>query len=504
LTSDYYHVVVLGMELGPLAAGALLARRGYRVLVVGQGVPYDGYRCFGYEFTRRPFLLTAAESPALSRIVDELTLGQLFQRAVTAQDPCYQVVLPRARLDVFDEVGRIEAEVRREIPRAAARVRVVLTNIGRLCGEIDKLLANDLVIPPESFFERREFARAEVQNPFRVVGDREFLSQIGCGDELREFLEVPLRMEIAGAASVSPLVQCRQIGSWLFGCRRIEGGRDGLRKLLGERIVGQGGDLNARQTVTEIVIHRGRVAGVRMAGGEEITGCQAVLTDLSPRELAPLVAPTDWSKRFRALVEDAPEPVLGYSINLGLADEAVPVGMAKTVYASFGPGLGDQLLRVEQVPQDGPGKAAVNVSCVVPRDEEDAIRTGALRDAILDRMRQLVPFLDNHLRVVHSSFDGFGPLDLTGEAEGDAPPIPHPEEVPRWLHRQPPVEGALGVENLPHRTGIKGLILSGSQVVSGLGTEGELVAAWGAARVAGKVDPRRERLVRSMRSKVER
>jgi hypothetical protein len=41
-------------------------------------------------------------------------------------------------------------------------------------------------------------------------------------------------------------------------------------------------------------------------------------------------------------------------------------------------------------------------------------------------------------------------------------------------------------------------------VVSGLGTEGELIAAWGAARVAGKVDPGRERLVRSMRNKVER
>jgi hypothetical protein len=45
--------------------------------------------------------------------------------------------------------------------------------------------------------------------------------------------------------------------------------------------------------------------------------------------------------------------------------------------------------------------------------------------------------------------------------------------------------------------------MAGNQVVSGLGAEGEFIAAWGAARIAGRTDPRRERLVRSMRSKVE-
>jgi phytoene dehydrogenase-like protein len=492
------------MELGPLAAGALLARRGYRVLVVGQRVPFDGYDCYGYRFTRRPFVLTAAESPAVRRVVDELTLGQLFQQAVSVESPCYQVVLERARIDIYDDVGSTEADVRRELGGEASRVREVLTGVGRLSGEIDKLVANDLVIPPESFFERREFARAEVQNPFRAVRDPDLLAQIGCGEELREVLEVPLRFETAGGARDLPFVQCRQMGGWLFGCRRVAGGRDGLRKLLGDRIVGQGGDLQTAHTVNEIVLHRGRVAGVRMAGSEEITGCQAVLTDLSPRELAPLVAPTAWSKRFRALVEDAPEPVLGYGVNLGVDREVVPEGMAGTVFVSFGGGLGDRLLRVELIPQPDEDRAAFNVSCVVPAGEEEGIRSGAMRDAILDRMRWLVPFLDNHLRVVHSPYDGFGPLDLTGAAEGEAPPVPHPEEVPLWLVRPPVTEGALGVENLPHRTGIKGLILSGSQVVSGLGTEGELIAAWGAARVAGKVDPGRERLVRSMRNKVER
>jgi hypothetical protein len=140
---------------------------------------------------------------------------------------------------------------------------------------------------------------------------------------------------------------------------------------------------------------------------------------------------------------------------------------------------------------------------MVPREKAGAIDSGALRDTVLDTMRVLIPFLDNHLRVIHSPFDGFGPVDLTKAAKGSGPPVPHPEEVPRWRLVPPPRGGVLGVGNLPHRSGIKGLLLSGDQVVSGLGIEGELLAAWGAARIAGKMDPRRERLVRSLRSKVE-
>jgi hypothetical protein len=228
-----------------------------------------------------------------------------------------------------------------------------------------------------------------------------------------------------------------------------------------------------------------------------------MLTDLTPRELAAMVAPGEWTKRFRVLAEEAQEPALGYAVNLGLDAEAVPTGLAHTAFVSAGRGSGDALLRVEVLPQEDPTRAAIHAACAVPPGGEESIRSGALRDAILDRLRWLVPFLDNHLRAVHSPFDGFGPMDLTQSSRLPAPPVPRPEEVPRWQLRPPPLEGDLGVEGLPHRSGIKGLVLSGAQVVCGLGAEGELIAAWGAARLAGKVDPRRERLVRTMLDKVE-
>jgi len=501
LTSTYYDAVVMGMELGPLTAGALLARRGFRVLVVGQGGACERYPCFGYTFTRRPFLITAPASPAIRRVLDELSIGQLFQKISSVPAPCYQVVTPEARVDVYAEHARTAAEIARELRTNDADIREALQGLGRMSVEIDRLISSDLVIPPESFFERREFARAQVQNPF--FGERVAAPFVEPDSDLGRLLEIPVRLETAGARRLTPLVRARLAGAWLLGCQALEGGRDSLRRLLSERVVGQGGDVQPGRSVREIVISRGKVTGVRLSGKEEPTSCQMVLTDLSPGALAPSVAPTAWTKRFRCLVEEAKAPLLGYCLNLGVDPGVVPAAMADTVLVSSGPGLGEQLLRVERVPQGSESVAALNVSCVVPPGEERSIGSGVLRDAILDRMRWLIPFLDNHLHVIHSPYDGFGPQNLTGEAAGEAPPVPHPEEVPLWLMRRPDDSGPLGFEALSHRTGIKGLFLSGNQVVNGLGTEGEFIAAWGAARICAGMDPTKRRLVMSMRSKVE-
>ena len=503
MSASYYDVVVMGMELGPLTAGALLARRGFRVLVVGQKGAFDSYSCFGYSFLRRPFVLTASHSPVIRRVIEELTLGQLFQHVLHNPKINYQVVLKDARIDVYGDLKRTEKEIAREIPSAAQSAGAVLQEIGRLNGEFEKLLSNDLVIPPESFFERREFARAEVQNPFYMAPKTDVFKKLNISGTLRNFLEAPVKLETAGINPSGPLACVRQMGAWMFDCQNVQNGRDGLRKLLCDRIIGQGGDVLHSQSVTEILVGRGKVRAVRMEDREEPTSCQVVLTDLSPKELAPFIAPNLWPKRFVAQVEDATESRLAYGINLAVDSRVVPAAMAQTVIVFLGSGFGADLFRVELVKQKDPSKAVFHVSCNVAPNDNDAIVSGALRDALLDRMRWLVPFLDSHLKVVHSCYDGFGSMDLTGEAKGDAPAAPRPEEVPKWLVQQPLSSSALGVENMPHRTGIKGLLLAGSQVVSGISTEGEMLAAWGAARIAGKMDPGRQRLVRSMRAKIE-
>lgn len=491
------------MDVGPVAAGALLAKRGFRVLVLGQQALSNNYACFDFDFIRKPFLLTSAASPIVRRFLGELGIGQAFQQVVSIPSPAYQVVLPHARINVYRDPEQTQREIARELPHAAQQFDDVISHIGPLNGEIDKLMANDLVIPPETFMEKREFTRAEVQNPFRTGALDHLPWPPNPDPSLSDFLEAPLRFETAGASPLSPLVRARQMGSWLYDSQAVRGGRSGIIDLFLDVIANWGGDRHPQMRASEIIVKRGRVTGVRISGREEITGCQVILTDAPLPKLAAAISPTAWSKRFHERIDACTDPPLGYAVNLGVDADIIPAGLANTAFAVFGTGLFDQLLRIEKTPQKDKTLAGLNVSCIVPPDRQEAIQTGAVRDAMLDRMRQLLPFLDTHLRVIHSPFDGFGPIDLTGSPAGAAPAIPHPEEIPLWQLQPPEAGGALGLEIGTHRTGIKGLVLSGTRVISGLGIEGELIAAWGAARIAGKMDPKRERLVRSMRSKVE-
>ncbi len=208
MITKYYDVVVLGMEVGPLTAGALLAKRGFRVLVVGQNAPSDKYDCLGFKFIRRPFMMPSAESPAIRRVISELGAGQILSHMIRTISPVYQVILPRARVNVESDHELTIAELSREFPDDAGDAEQIFSNIGRLSGEIDKLFANDMVVPPETFFEKREFARAEVQNPFKFSNDADFLNKPCQNDSFREFFDAVVRFETgcpSVSASCSPL-----------------------------------------------------------------------------------------------------------------------------------------------------------------------------------------------------------------------------------------------------------------------------------------------------------
>ena len=51
--SSHYSIAVIGMDLAGLAYGAMCAKRGYRVLVVGQGPSGSLYEHGGYTLCRR-------------------------------------------------------------------------------------------------------------------------------------------------------------------------------------------------------------------------------------------------------------------------------------------------------------------------------------------------------------------------------------------------------------------------------------------------------------------
>jgi hypothetical protein len=75
------------------------------------------------------------------------------------------------------------------------------------------------------------------------------------------------------------------------------------------------------------------------------------------------------------------------------------------------------------------------------------------------------------------------------------------EPMVRQIEVDPP--GYLGLAGEPIRGPIERTLLVGRSVLPGLGQEGELLAAWGAARLVTRTDRKKERMRRDMWSKIE-
>jgi hypothetical protein len=128
---------------------------------------------------------------------------------------------------------------------------------------------------------------------------------------------------------------------------------------------------------------------------------------------------------------------------------------------------------------------------------------------VLSSVEALLPFIERHYLVVDSPHDGRPLWDFRGGGKKevgraslrsgggavDAEPM-----VPRWRIDEP-IFHRLGGE--PIRTPVAGAFAVGPSALPTLGQEGELLAAWSAARLITRTDKRKERMRREMWSKVE-
>src|ERR1700722_11393231 len=129
--AKHYDVAVLGAGIGALAAAALLARRSWRVLVLGQGWRSSAYQYDGVTLARRTFTFLAGSSPTWARILAELAQSQTFRQHVVGLDPMFQVLAPRLRLEVPPHVQLFAREIDRAFPEVRRVVDELYAELAR-------------------------------------------------------------------------------------------------------------------------------------------------------------------------------------------------------------------------------------------------------------------------------------------------------------------------------------------------------------------------------------
>ncbi len=519
-TTRHYDVVVLGRSLGALSAAALLARRDFRVLLLGQGQRPASYRFDRHQLKRRAFTLLAGSSPAWRRILHELAQSPRFRRRTQPLDPMFVVLSEGRRVEVPPDMELFAREVDREFPEVRQLVDELYASFAQVNAAADASFERDAVWPPGNVWERIETGRAAALLPF-VGGDfhQDLLGKFPAGHPYRELTALPavFASNLSVPGDLLPqFALARLHGAWTRGILALEQGEDELAEFLIDRILAHGGECRLDQRATQLVVRRGVVAGVLLDGEEAPTGASAVISDQSGEALADLAGGEGITKRAQRDWPRLSAAAGRFVVSLVVDGEALPEPLAREAFL-IPPGTGRpdpqrpvvHLQRLPagsaDAPDSGSGETTLVAETILPT--RGPLTLLEAREAVLGTLRAHLPFIDDHLRVVDSPHDGLPVYDYgTGtRREIDRIHVPDGSPGPEPMQWQWTVDppGYLDLAGEPVRGPIPGTYLAGPTVLPALGQEGELIAAWGAARLITRKDRNRQKMRRQMWTKIE-
>ncbi|MBI5070316.1 MAG: phytoene dehydrogenase [Deltaproteobacteria bacterium] len=496
-TQRVFDACVIGSQLGGVVAGALLAKRGYRVLHVDHDGLGPTYEDQGWLLPHGPLLMPSPRLlPAAEIALQELGLLTDVQRALEPSAPDLQLILPRARLELARDPVQRAAELAREWPADAARIEAALADLHRRFEAISPFLRALPPLPASGLLERWRLSRArrtsgapgQAPPPLEEAPLRELADH-----PLGRALQVVARFLGYLDGELPPLSAVRLLGAVLRGGHRLPGGVEGLRETVRRKIAESRGELLGSETAPAIAsgleLDGHRIASVRVAGSHDAFTARVFLaaTDaMAVRRLLPEAERT--GRRARPLQEMRVHRQVA-TLNWVLLPGGLPPGLGETAIClpSEG-GESEAVLLQTQPARRSPGKGEKRDGTVVltaatflPAAARDQGESGlaAWAASIRASVSELLPFFEGHVLLESM------PLLAAPRERRGSRLMPHPlyeVGLPRTL----------GVTGLPTRSPWKNLIFAGREVVPGLGVEGEfhagLQAAAAAERLLGKKD----------------
>jgi hypothetical protein len=235
--------------------------------------------------------------------------------------------------------------------------------------------------------------------------------------------------------------------------------------------------------VDSLVTSWSKVTGLRLAGGEEL-GAGHVVAAMPVADLAEM-ADGKLRRKLLEAAESVPVGAYRYTLNLVLDEMGVPEGMgsnALVVGDPSAPLTGDNAIALFVDQPDAEARVTMTVQAICPAPAAGALEDAlaSLRVSVRERLEEVMPFYSEHVRLAHSPHESVPP---ESSRDGLAEQVELAQLVsPRPLWRLPR-EPLLGVAGLSYQIGMKQLTLASSQILPGLGLEGEMAAGWCAAKL---------------------
>lgn len=519
MNEQHYDVVVLGRSVGALVTAALLARRDFRVLVLGQGARPPSYRLGRHVLRRSAFTLLAATSPAFRRVLGELAQTQAFRRRARPLDPMLDLLLPDRRLELPPDIELFTREIDREFPEVRRVVDDLYADLARVNAAADAAFERDAVWPPGTFWERRETGRLAATLPYaREEPGRDLLGELPALHPYRDVAAILARFGTDLDGPLPAFALARLHGAFTRGLYAFDRGEDELEELLLERIAAYGSTLRLGDRATRIVVRTAGVAAVVIDGDLAPTGATFVVSDGTGEDVAALAGGEGIVARAQREWPRIERTTGRFVVNVVVRREGLPSPLGREAILLRAPparGAPLHLVRLDpsaepDAPPEAAGEALLVTELLVPLSPPAAASTAELREAVVATLESHFPFLREHLVAIDSPNDGrpawlFDAHGWRGRRDverrelvrGSTPAEP----MAAVFTVTPP--GWLGLGGEPVRGPVPRTFLVGRTVLPALGQEGQLIAAWGAARIITRTDRHKERMRRAMWSKVE-
>ncbi len=432
-------------------------------------------------------------------------------------DPMFVVLGPGRRVAVPPDIDLFSQEVDREFPEVRQLVDELYSTFAQVNAAADGAFEKDATWPPGSFWEKVETGRLANTLPLVDAEQNDLLGKFPAGHPYRRVIWLPAMFatHVSTPGDQLPAFALARLhGAWTRGLHRLSEGEAELERFLVERIEAHGGVCRLEGRATRIAVERGAIAGVQEDGEEEITGASALLSAGSGEAVADLAqgqgitgqARRDWPR----LTASAGRFVV--SVLVQRAGLPAPLSMESFLIPETGPTPNPRRPAVHLQRHDLPNGAEGTAPRSLLVAETILPVRGPLtileaRQAVMATLREHLPFLDEHLIAVDSPHDGLPAFvyTRTGVKELDRIHIRESSaaaEPMEWLWSVDP-PGFIGVAGEPVRGPIPGSYLIGPTVLPALGQEGELLAAWSAARLITKQDKTRQKMRRKMWNKIE-
>jgi hypothetical protein len=381
-----YDVCVLGSQLGGVAAGALLARRGFRVLLVDADGRGTGYEEAGWRLPWGPALVPAARSlPVAELVLAELGLASDAGRLLEPSRSPLQLLLPRHRLDLPVSRGDRAVELHREWPDDAARLGGALDAVRALFDHEQPFLASLPPLPARGLLARWRLHRARSLVPGGAGRGPLPLADLG-----EHPLAAALRAAWPFLASLdgdpSPLGLSRTLGAILQGSLRTAGGEAAVAALLRRRIAESRGEFLGGEgepaPVSALEMEGGRLSSLRVKRGDVRYTARAFVFAGDPDSLAALLGkPGRLASHLGAV---SPSGRI-HSMNWVVRTDALPVPLGDVALAvpSEGPAVLLQFLPASRAGAKGhepsPTERILSAGVPIPDGGAPADAAGLLR-----------------------------------------------------------------------------------------------------------------------------